>query len=904
MMALIVRLHDSCARLFVVTLRASICVTFSPSLFEFVAYALQVKGWRDQTTKRVVTDPRRNGDITGLPLRERKEILRSVVNNVEHYVEVLPPLKTVSFGSIEDRKRYMTGELETAIDNGEEGVMMKQMGSVYHFGQRTDDWLKVRERELLLLSSHALPSGSALHHRRCALARHTRVLPSLSCSHRSRSLSASLRLRLPQVKPEYAEGGFSTIDAVIIGGYYGEGTSWRTASATNSSLGVAGGSGSGSAGGARRAGASLPRGGGDGADGHGGDEEREHLSYPIPGHFLVALPEINPKTGAITRWKALCKVGTGYNRSELGKIRSQLGPHWKHVNRDLGIRGLPDWMTGGTSSRDQFWRPSKADIPDLVIDPADSICVAIKGTELVESTSFATRAKGKPVTIRFPRVEKFRFEGDDAKPTTDADPESRLDEVMDQTKGRLVMKTGAWNDGVKARNKKRKMTGSGAAAAKGAASGGGRGGIAGVLAEYSAAGGAGAASSSSAADVEVEVNIFDGVQVCVVPDEVGYRTYKGVPEKYRSGGAVIDLVKRLGGTVVYNLTPTVRYIIAAGDTVRLKAAQAKDMDVYSPAWLVDAYDCGAPPDPIQPEHVIFASNGTRTQLLRVIDEFGDRMNQELDGGGYKGIFDRMHVAAVAGTGAAPSSSSSSSSALPSDAVFAALSMLTPQERRFLTVESNDIDAAMSLDCGSVDGGDVGGRDRVYSLHTLFRDHRPPGVDAPQVNHDTSSSTSANGSGAGVKRSRADGGVNDPTGPACVAYFDQYEVVSSSDLLQPRLIETCPLSVLALRFRRCGGRVSPVLDDRVNMVILDKADRSRLAVIKGLLKAMTASADGDGSDAGGSIKHKAKKAKSSRSLDGDATGSGSCTAVPIISSAWIDACVAAHRVLPMGKYRIH
>jgi hypothetical protein len=59
------------------------------------------------------------------------------------------------------------------------------------------------------------------------------------------------------------------------------------------------------------------------------------------------------------------------------------------------------------------WRAGKKSYPDLWIDPEDSVVVELRGAELISTTEYATG-----ITLRFPRINKLRLEGDQ-KPLED-----------------------------------------------------------------------------------------------------------------------------------------------------------------------------------------------------------------------------------------------------------------------------------------------------------------------------------------------------------------------------------------------------------------------------------------------------------------------------------------------------
>lgn len=91
-------------------------------------------------------------DITGLPLRERKRLLRERVDFGD-------PIRFSEHRNA-DGEEY----LREACAKGWEGLIAKRAGSRYRPGRRTDDWLKfkcVREQELVV-GGYTDPAGSRI----------------------------------------------------------------------------------------------------------------------------------------------------------------------------------------------------------------------------------------------------------------------------------------------------------------------------------------------------------------------------------------------------------------------------------------------------------------------------------------------------------------------------------------------------------------------------------------------------------------------------------------------------------------------------------------------------------------------------------------------------------------------
>ena len=90
----------------------------------------------------------------------------------------------------------------------------------------------------------------------------------------------------------------------------------------------------------------------------------------------------------------IVKVGSGYNDSTLRLIRNKLRPYWKKYDSKN-----PPALFGN-------WKPAQSEKPDVYIDdPSISIILEIKAAEIVPSETFPSK-----ITLRFPRVEKTRFD--------------------------------------------------------------------------------------------------------------------------------------------------------------------------------------------------------------------------------------------------------------------------------------------------------------------------------------------------------------------------------------------------------------------------------------------------------------------------------------------------------------
>ncbi|ETO14798.1 DNA ligase IV [Reticulomyxa filosa] len=148
-----------------------------------------------------------------------------------------------------------------------------------------------------------------------------------------------------KLKPDYVDNMISHMDLLIVGGYFGEGK--------------------------RRVG---------------------NIS-----HFLLACAEKCEGSEHPSNFYTFCKVGSGYKLKELKELQERLSPYWKPWQKSTPLQAKH--LMG--------WIPSPADVPDVWIEPMNSILVELLGNEIVVSDKTKFLAG---YTVRFPRCKKFRYD--------------------------------------------------------------------------------------------------------------------------------------------------------------------------------------------------------------------------------------------------------------------------------------------------------------------------------------------------------------------------------------------------------------------------------------------------------------------------------------------------------------
>eukprot|EP00760_Papus_ankaliazontas_P034983 PhM_4_TR7572/c1_g1_i1/m.7768/K10777/LIG4, DNL4; DNA ligase 4 len=100
-----------------------------------------------------------------------------------------------------------------------------------------------------------------------------------------------------------------------------------------------------------------------------------------------------PQIGPDTKYHTLTKVGTGYSDAELRDLLTRIGDKWRTWDR---TRPLPH-LDG--------WKPAADDVPDVWIDPRQSVVLEVIGYSFTETVKFRTG-----FTLRFPRCTRIRYD--------------------------------------------------------------------------------------------------------------------------------------------------------------------------------------------------------------------------------------------------------------------------------------------------------------------------------------------------------------------------------------------------------------------------------------------------------------------------------------------------------------
>lgn len=133
----------------------------------------------------------------------------------------------------------------------------------------------------------------------------------------------------------------------------------------------------------------------------------------VLSHFLLAVAVASEEPGRKPcEFHSICRIGSGYTVAELSDLVDKLSPHAKAGQQPPGV----------VVSREK---------PDVWINPIKSCVVQVRAAEIVKSALYQTG-----VTLRFPRVEKVRYD----KPWYDILTTKELVELEQEASGKLATK--------------------------------------------------------------------------------------------------------------------------------------------------------------------------------------------------------------------------------------------------------------------------------------------------------------------------------------------------------------------------------------------------------------------------------------------------------------------------------
>lgn len=290
------------------------------------------------------------------------------------------------------------------------------------------------------------------------------------------------------------------------------------------------------------------------------------------------------------------KVGTGYNLEELDAMRKELEPHWQL------------WDDNNIPAHFNGWKPQKSDLrPDMWIDPRHSKIIEVYGFELTFTTLYQTG-----LTLRFPRCKAIRSDKNWYECLTVQD--------LNAVRSSLFNKRAADVSLGQKRTAKRVVKRNTRALPRGAG---------GIVAEY---------SQAKLEGIQVQHNVFEGQEFCVLPGKYPPAPVSFVfPESIEHNGNVRELSKQViekllhanGASIVQNpIADSTNFVLAASDT-GFKVANLKKQGVFnivSLHWVLSSIRAGRFV-PLTARDLIFANEDTRNALAKEYDQYGDHYTE-------------------------------------------------------------------------------------------------------------------------------------------------------------------------------------------------------------------------------------------------------------------------------------
>ena len=362
-----------------------------------------------------------------------------------------------------------------------------------------------------------------------------------------------------KIKPDYMLGLNDDLDLVIIGGYYGTGK--RAGILSHFLLAIAV----------------------DTETSQNYNEKSEEDSLD----FLS--DELNTSTTkAISEsqmFYSFCKLGSGYTYKELKSFNDMLASKWVKFDK----KKPPANIAFGQA------------VPDVWIDPKDSLVVQVKAVEITHSDKYKTG-----LTLRFPRLEKFRTD----KPWHECMKLSELRDLYDKNNGKLASGKhfdlddyDALGDGEPSVKKKR-MSVSRARTI--------------VSSRF---------KGVDSWKVNAVNNIFDGKEFCVC-----------VGTEKHSKSWIEERILECGGEIVQNPGPDTFCVVTSKLIHKINIYNKKDLyDVVKLDWLLKCFSDNKL-YAWKPTDMFHSRIATKISFEKIFDPYGDSYTEDLTIDSIKELF--------------------------------------------------------------------------------------------------------------------------------------------------------------------------------------------------------------------------------------------------------------------------
>ncbi|KAI8899979.1 hypothetical protein BC833DRAFT_583557 [Globomyces pollinis-pini] len=294
------------------------------------------------------------------------------------------------------------------------------------------------------------------------------------------------------------------------------------------------------------------------------------------------------------RYISLCKFGSGYSWSNLDSVSLESQGNWKKYNP----ANPPSW----------FSHPNNKDNPDMIIEPSLSQVVQVRGTEIVPSEIFAAG-----YTLRFPRMICVRPD----KSISQAMDINELETYRTQHEGKMqrVIDTNFIDESVKLtpskKNKARQLN---------------------IFSQT---------DTASLSNVKKFTDLFKGLE---------FSTF--LPKRAMSDTSDVcqDEIQKViiqhGGEI--SIIPRARTNIVIADQITTRIdnlIKGGRFDILKPSYVID---CAREKRlvPIQPSHVIFATENTKELMLTYVDQYGDSFTDPVDEAMLKKLFEGILLSTI------------------------------------------------------------------------------------------------------------------------------------------------------------------------------------------------------------------------------------------------------------------
>lgn len=293
------------------------------------------------------------------------------------------------------------------------------------------------------------------------------------------------------------------------------------------------------------------------------------------------------------KFLSLCRVGGGFSSQDLAQIR--------HLTKDKWSK-----YDSKRPPNDYLVIPPGGDKPDLWIKPSDSIVVELKGTQIVDSTTFAV---GR--TIRFPRFQRFRDEEKTWKEALTISEFRQLDAELGGLSGTEKRKFNDSEARHKQKHKKAKVIN--------------------ILGD-----------DERSEKISVSSGIFSGLLFYVAADARHPRMMLK--------SELENELKLNGGSVTQDPNETLETIILTDRAVlQIRSIlESREKPVFRPRWVLDSIKSGALL-PIEPAYLFRGPKDLEKLASENADKYGDAWTRQLDRKEFEELVDGMHLAEQAGS---------------------------------------------------------------------------------------------------------------------------------------------------------------------------------------------------------------------------------------------------------------